>query len=150
MYVIGSSDFSFFSKNVFFCSVFCRCRRTASCGVFLSGISDVSSFCPGTKDLSGKKSRGSSFGEKHRAFSFQSRYDLASAAKMLHSPLIEGFYNLFLAFGTIFGGFSGNAGLVKFTLLSYIGAGTVLYWSTGKYAGALLQIVPAAVALSFF
>ena len=59
----------------------------------------------------------------------------------------QGFYNLFLAIGTIYGLLSGERGLVRFTLLCYIFAGVVLYYSNpSKYRGTLLQSVPALLA----
>jgi putative membrane protein len=82
--------------------------------------------------------------------------DLHDQALILKSLFVnQGFYNLFLATAGI-SGLSfvtrGNA-TIGYTLISYmclsaIGAGVVLAVSTHAYFGALLQAVPAAVALA--
>jgi putative membrane protein len=64
-------------------------------------------------------------------------------------PLLlnQGAYNLFLALGTLWGLWTGNAGLTRFTLWTYVAAGVVLFFSSpSKYRGAVLQLVPALVA----
>ena len=60
----------------------------------------------------------------------------------------QGFYNLFLALSTFYGIYTGNTGLVKCMLMSYVGAGAVLLYSSSKmWRGAAAQIVPATIAL---
>ncbi len=62
----------------------------------------------------------------------------------------QGYYNLFIALATLFGLFRGNRELVQATLLIYIGAAAVLYWSTKNTRGTLAQGVPALAALLLF
>ena len=60
----------------------------------------------------------------------------------------QGFYNLFLALGTLFGLFANHPILIRFTLLFYVAAGAVLFISSPtKYQGAVIQSVPALLAL---
>jgi uncharacterized membrane protein len=55
---------------------------------------------------------------------------------------------LFLALGTIYGLARDHLILVQFTLLCYVAAGLVLLLSSSaKWKGAVLQVVPALVAL---
>jgi putative membrane protein len=63
--------------------------------------------------------------------------------------LNQGFYNLFLALGTLYGLATGNASIVNFSLLCYIGAGAVLVISSpDKLKPACIQMIPAL--LGFF
>jgi putative membrane protein len=70
----------------------------------------------------------------------------------------QGFYNLFLAIAILIGlylrsgevSYVGGTMLVLYALASIIGAGAVLIVSSRKmWRGALLQIVPAAIAFYF-
>jgi putative membrane protein len=61
--------------------------------------------------------------------------------------LNQGAYNLFLALGTLWGLWTGNLGLTRFTLCTYVAAGVVLFFSSpSKYRGAVVQLVPALIA----
>jgi putative membrane protein len=67
----------------------------------------------------------------------------------------QGFYNLFLALAGI-AGFTllrrgnpaGGRALLVYMCATAVGAGVVLALSTGAYFGAVLQALPAAIALS--
>ena len=63
----------------------------------------------------------------------------------------QGFYNLFLALGTLYGLVSNTASIVRFTLFVYVGAGAVLLATSPRsYRGALMQIIPAFLALCLY
>lgn len=60
----------------------------------------------------------------------------------------QGFYNLFLALGAIGGVIAGNTAITLFSCACIVGAGFVLLASQRRlWRGALVQIVPAGIAL---
>ena len=77
------------------------------------------------------------------------RAENTESVEVVRVPLLnQGFYNLFLAAGTLFGLYSGDIALVRYTLAFYVGAGLVLFASSpGKLRAAILQALPAAIGL---